>query len=937
MKRFIATICVSALLLCQTNVFAQSIAATQTYSTGSLKNERIFEAYSLSGTFSDSSLKNYNGERTKFSNTKGDRVQYALTDIKAGNYEVYYWVIPHLKDNAGGFRVEIQHNGKTDTVAVQSKLEDGETVAPGWFSVGVFDFSGNNENIYAYAPSGNVCATAVRLVPTQKELSVIEPLPEETEKKPSVLPLSGYTRRSQGWRFSSAVPGPAENTKFTLWIAHADQSSHVTYYPQITQSGMVDVSVYLLYWAVNQAPQVNYEVHHNGKTDVVTLDPTSITESQWVSLGKFDFAGTPETEFVKLVCVPQPEISLNTRASALSFKLENGETLYTCPVQDKESELYYGYDSGLLAPLNTFKDMQNHWAQKDVEYLANEGLISGVADGVFDPEANITRAEYITILDRAMGYTVSSGESYADVAQDMWYAPFVATAKTNGLLNGLPTQDGFKPEQPITREEMALFTYNAIKATKKNDQWVSSLPTAWESFTDKETVSDWAKESLQYLIQTGIIKGTSDTTVSPAENATRAQGAVVLKRFMQQFVWAGPRTDAEWELTFHDEFSGTSPNWDVWASQASTATHILSSRWPENVEVKDGDIKLLNKKENRGGQEYTTANIWVKPEVFRQSYGYWEARYKIADSTGVNNSFWMITQVIRIPDDTYKFEIDVNEGKFPNIIDTNYHNSSTGTAVASGVRTLAQYVLSEDYHTYGLKWNEKELIYYFDGKEIDRKANVNAHIPLFPYLSTAITEHSGQPEQSGGTAMEVDYVRVWQYNEYADDAEKTMIQSGNLNMPGTPADVIPVSLIDAQVPDNQTYPDEMILDPVNENGEWLTTNAVRNYNGGPHYWCKDKDATSTYYLENVPAGKYKVFFWRTPHPSTVEKMTLYLHSADTKTALEPVAMRSAEVGSSEPGWIEIGTIELTGNNEKIVYTCVNGGNRASGLKLVPVK
>ena len=64
-------------------------------------------------------------------------------------------------------------------------------------------------------------------------------------------------------------------------------------------------------------------------------------------------------------------------------------------------------------------------------------------------------------------------ESYADVAQDAWYAPYVATAKANGLLNGLPTDDGFKPEQPITREEMVTHILSGRK-NKYRNYWFKS-------------------------------------------------------------------------------------------------------------------------------------------------------------------------------------------------------------------------------------------------------------------------------------------------------------------------------------------------------------------------------------------------------------------------------------------------------------------------------
>ena len=193
MKRFFALLLILFMTFSCTNVLEASVAASQKYITNTLKDEIIFEVSELIGTWTDSSLKNYNGQKTKFSNTKGDKVLYNISDIKAGNYEVYYWVIPQKKDNVGGFDVTIEHIDKKDVVTVLTKLDEGEEIAPGWFSVGVFDFSGNNsELVYASAPAGNVRATAVKFVPTDKSVTITEPRvePEEIVKTATI---SGFT------------------------------------------------------------------------------------------------------------------------------------------------------------------------------------------------------------------------------------------------------------------------------------------------------------------------------------------------------------------------------------------------------------------------------------------------------------------------------------------------------------------------------------------------------------------------------------------------------------------------------------------------------------------------------------------------------------------------------------------------------------------------
>jgi len=139
----------------------------------------------------------------------------------------------------------------------------------------------------------------------------------------------------------------------------------------------------------------------------------------------------------------------------------------------------------------------------------------------------------------------------------------------------------------------------------------------------------------------------------------------------------------KWQLVWSDEFDGTDADLDKkWISQNGPSGHILCSRWRENAKVADGTLKLINKKESRGGQEWTSGNIWTA-EKFQ--YGYFECRYKYAAATGTNNSFWLMTQGPE-PAEGKRFEIDINEGHFPNRVNTNIHNWSD-IKVVNGKKT----------------------------------------------------------------------------------------------------------------------------------------------------------------------------------------------------------------------------------------------------------
>jgi len=157
-----------------------------------------------------------------------------------------------------------------------------------------------------------------------------------------------------------------------------------------------------------------------------------------------------------------------------------------------------------------------------------------------------------------------------------------------------------------------------------------------------------------------------------------------------------------WELVFDDEFERDGDTWkEKWISDAQAHKHILSSRWPENVSMQDGKLLLTAKKESRGGQDWTAGSIWTKE---RFQYGYFECRYRYAAAPALNNSFWLMNHA-RAEDkkliesgELTVFEIDVNEGHYPNKISTNIHrwtpkHTANSRSIVLGSRPLSSFPL----------------------------------------------------------------------------------------------------------------------------------------------------------------------------------------------------------------------------------------------------
>ena len=174
----------------------------------------------------------------------------------------------------------------------------------------------------------------------------------------------------------------------------------------------------------------------------------------------------------------------------------------------------------------TFTDLNGHWAKNYVLPLAKDGIISGKAPGIFDPEANITRAEFITLVAKLTNLHPDEAAPYADVAENAWFAKTVSAAKAYGAIDGNLVADGnFKPDQPITRAEMTSVIVRLAEEIR------GALLNQKDGFTDAATFADWTKDYIAKAAGEGIVTGNPDGSFNAVGNATRAEAAVIIKRF----------------------------------------------------------------------------------------------------------------------------------------------------------------------------------------------------------------------------------------------------------------------------------------------------------------------------------------------------------------------------------------------------------------------
>lgn len=181
----------------------------------------------------------------------------------------------------------------------------------------------------------------------------------------------------------------------------------------------------------------------------------------------------------------------------------------------------------ITAPGVTFDDVSAHENQAAIEALAARGVITGKSDGVFDPDATMTRAEFAAIVVRALGLTPKAGDAFTDVTADKWYAPYIGTAYTYGLIQGVG--DGaFDPTGTITRQQAAVLVSRAAKLcgmeTGLEDY---EILNALAQFTDYVTVATWAREGVAFCYSADILDQ-SDLNVEPARAILRCEIAQML-------------------------------------------------------------------------------------------------------------------------------------------------------------------------------------------------------------------------------------------------------------------------------------------------------------------------------------------------------------------------------------------------------------------------
>ncbi|MBQ1935333.1 MAG: S-layer homology domain-containing protein, partial [Clostridia bacterium] len=219
---------------------------------------------------------------------------------------------------------------------------------------------------------------------------------------------------------------------------------------------------------------------------------------------------------------------------ALTLTVAEGDTI-TFETDDRgiagdkaEWTVAVAYTGGIAdaEALVNFIDLNNHWAKSYVLPLAEEGIVKGKTANTFDPDGQITRAEFLTLALKVANLpTEIYKPSYADVTENQWFAKVAHTTQKADILDpNMVVNNQLLPDAPILREEMTAVIMRLIAVMR------GTTVDPAHSFTDSATFAPWANDDIGKAAKLGIVTGNPDGSFNAKGSATRGEAAVIFSR-----------------------------------------------------------------------------------------------------------------------------------------------------------------------------------------------------------------------------------------------------------------------------------------------------------------------------------------------------------------------------------------------------------------------
>lgn len=214
------------------------------------------------------------------------------------------------------------------------------------------------------------------------------------------------------------------------------------------------------------------------------------------------------------------EVIFDAKNNTIEVKEKPNSRVFAIDAEEKKKSKYE------IDPSISYSDLEDHWARDDVLLLASIGLLKGYPDGTFRPNNIITRAEFATLLTRALeleqeeNLTPLTTSNFQDVNENHWFFDSVVKLEANKNLAVKYYGDAkLNPNEPIPREEIALWIKSELPSTEEKI-----------SFIDQKSVT--YVEEVNQAVVAGILKGYPDGDFKPRQGTTRAEAATLVVRIL---------------------------------------------------------------------------------------------------------------------------------------------------------------------------------------------------------------------------------------------------------------------------------------------------------------------------------------------------------------------------------------------------------------------
>lgn len=209
------------------------------------------------------------------------------------------------------------------------------------------------------------------------------------------------------------------------------------------------------------------------------------------------------------------------------------------------------------------------WYSEPINYVSENGLMMGTSDNRFSPGLDVTRAQMAQILwNLAKNPSVDGKTDFVDVNENKWYNDAIDWVSTVGVMSGYG-DNKFGPDDVITREQTA-------KVLHKYTMYLDiPLEGVLNKYRDANKISSWAQESMAWVVDRGVISGTSSTTLDPRGKTTRAQMATILANYCKNVA-----TEHEWP-----EYYETFKDFDVVPTPDDLSGYDRPSSWLNNPDL----------------------------------------------------------------------------------------------------------------------------------------------------------------------------------------------------------------------------------------------------------------------------------------------------------------------------------------------------------------